>query len=310
MRFEDGPAPSELKDKPDPDENLFEVELPDDEIATVEHEAEQELAAEPEAKAPEPEPEPEAKPKPKRAEDRIRKLVAQRHEVERRAAERIEAAEKRAAELEARLAQIEPVAYKASEGDYEGRLKEAKLRAKQLLDEGDTLGASEAFVEASVIATNLQRVREKSQQVETHWQQQRERPQAQPQAPEAPEAYHRWHARNTWFQRDPALTQAAIEVESEVRATGEYHPDEDEYYEAIDERLAARMSAQRPEQRRSPSPAPAPSPVAPVGRATSAPASGTSRKVTMSPRDVAEAARWGVSPETWARQARRGGVMD
>lgn len=306
MRFEDGPAPSEAGKKPDLDENLFEVELPDDEIATVEHEGEPE--PEPEAKAHEPEPEapePEAKPKPKRAEDRIRKLVAQRHEIERRAAERIAAAEQRASELEARLAQIEPVAYKASEGDFEGRLREAKLKAKRLLDEGDTEGASEAFIEASMIANNLQRVREKSQQVDTHWQQQRERPQAQPQANDAPEAFHRWHARNPWFRNDPALTQAAVEIDAEISRSGEYHPDEDEYYEAIDERLAARMSPQR----RSPSPVPAPSPVAPVGRATSAPAS-NSRKVTLSQRDVAEAARWGVSPEVWARQARRGGVMD
>lgn len=97
-----------------------------------------------------------------------------------------------------------------------------------------------------------------------------------------------WHSRNSWFGQDEAMTALTMGVHGKLVGQG-VEPASDEYFAAIDKEVRLRFPEKFGKPRKT-------SPVAPASRSTA------TRKVTLSPTEVARANKYGIPLERFAAE--------
>ena len=189
--------------------------------------------------------------------------------------------------------------------EYDNRVQSEIEGAKRLLKDAQEAGDSDAVVEATTVlsrataeAENLRRlsaqqqVRQKSapQEVPVEPYQ----PTLQPQQAAGPDPKaEKWAEKNTWFGDDQAMTFAAFGIHKELVEEG-VDPTSDNYYVQVDNRMAENFPHKFSNEQSAP--------VQQVA-ASSRGASGkkSSRKIRLSPSQVAIAKRLNVPLEEYAK---------
>jgi len=233
---------------------------------------------------------------------RIDKLTYQMREAERQRDEAVDYAQK-IQEQNGSLQQKLRSSDSTLVNEYEARVNSETERARKALKEAQELGdaeaialATEAVAKTSVEAQNVQRLQA---QQKSNVRRPLRRPQPRPSAP-APEAAppdpraEDWAEKNSWFGTDRGMTFAAFGVHQEL-LNDNVDPSSDEYYRRIDERMRDYFPQKFDE----------PKNVQQVagssrGAGTTKPGS---RKVKLSPSQVAIAKRLGVPLEDYAKYA-------
>ena len=235
---------------------------------------------------------------------RIDKLTYKMREAERQRDEAVNYAQsvnQTATSLKEKLKNSDTSLFK----EYDNRVQSEIEGAKRLLKDAQEAGDSEAVVEATTIlsrataeAENLKRlqaqqqVREKAKPEEvpvTPYQ-----PTLQPeQAPGPDPKAEAWAEKNEWFGDDQAMTFAAFGIHKELVEEG-VDPTSDSYYSEVDKRMAENFPHKFSNEQ--------PAPVQQVA-ASSRGASGkkSSRKIKLTPSQVAIAKRLNVPLEEYAR---------
>jgi hypothetical protein len=129
----------------------------------------------------------------------------------------------------------------------------------------------------------------------------------------APETYngyglkaYQWAASNEWFNQDQILTNAALVIDAQLKEEG-FDPEEDEYYQEIDRRLAENFPQKFgkateevvAEQPRKKSTSTASQVVAGASHTSASP---SNKKVKLSQEDVRLAQKWGITLEQYAAE--------
>ena len=189
--------------------------------------------------------------------------------------------------------------------EYDNRVQSEIEGAKRLLKDAQEAGDSDAVVEATTVlsrasaeAENLRRlsaqqqVRQKSEPQEVPVEPYQ--PTLQPQQAAGPDPKaEKWAEKNTWFGDDQAMTFAAFGIHKELVEEG-VDPTSDNYYVQVDNRMAENFPHKFSNEQSAP--------VQQVA-ASSRGASGkkTSRKIRLSPSQVAIAKRLNVPLEEYAK---------
>jgi len=233
---------------------------------------------------------------------RIDKLTYQMREAERQRDEAVDYAQKiqdQNGSLQQKLRSSDSTLV----NEYEARVNSDTERARKALKEAQELGdaeaialATEAVAKTSVEAQNVQRLQA---QQKTNVRRPLRRPRLQQSAP-TPEAAppdpraEDWAEKNSWFGTDRGMTFAAFGVHQEL-LNDNVDPSSNDYYRKIDERMREYFPQKFDE----------PKNVQQVagssrGAGTTKPGS---RKVKLSPSQVAIAKRLGVPLEDYAKYA-------
>jgi len=235
---------------------------------------------------------------------RIDKLTYKMREAERQRDEAVNYAQsvnQTATSLKEKLKNSDTSLFK----EYDNRVQSEIEGAKRLLKDAQEAGDSEAVVEATTVlsrataeAENLRRlqaqqqVREKAKPEEVPVE--AYQPTLQPeQAPGPDPKAEAWAEKNTWFGDDQAMTFAAFGIHKELVEEG-VDPTSDNYYSQVDKRMAENFPHKFSNEQ--------PAPVQQVA-ASSRGASGkkSSRKIKLTPSQVAIAKRLNVPLEEYAR---------
>ena len=253
------------------------------------------------------------------AQKRIRQLVAQKKEREAEIEKLLEQNKQMQLELQQQKQEyIEAVgtSLKSSETQVNEKLVIARDSYKRAIDSGD----SDLILQAQEYLNNAQqdviRVADAKRQYESLTPAQKdavaEQQVAQQQAAPA-ETYngyglkaYQWAAGNEWFNQDQILTNAALVIDAQLKEEG-FDPEEDEYYQEIDKRLAENFPqkfgkttqevvADKPRTK----PTSTASQV--VAGASHTSASPSNKKVKLSQEDVRLANKWGITLEQYAAE--------
>lgn len=193
------------------------------------------------------------------------------------------------------------VEQQAAEADYK--------KAIEIGDPDATLEAQKKLNQLSVAAAQYQQAQQAAQQQAQYQQyyaqqaaQQPQQPQQQPQQQAAPAQQEpdpkaqTWAEKNAWFGTDEAMTFAAFGIHKKLVEDEGFDPQSDEYYNEIDKRMRTEFphklntgSDRRPAQT-----------VVGASRTTKAGRS-NSRRVKLSPTQVAIAKKLGVPLEEYAK---------
>jgi len=184
--------------------------------------------------------------------------------------------------------------------NVEHRQAEAEYkRAVELGDPEATLAAQRKLTELSIQAnqyTQAQQAAQQRQQYEQYYAQQAQQaPQQQAPDPKA----EQWAKKNEWFGQDEAMTFAAFGIHKKLVEDEGFDPQSDDYYNELDNRMRGEFphklnstgSERRPAQT-----------VAGVSRSTSGRTG--SKRVKLSPTQVAIAKKLGVPLEEYAKYVR------
>ena len=187
------------------------------------------------------------------------------------------------------------VEHRQAENDYK--------RAVELGDPDATLEAQRKLTELSIQAnqyTQAQQDAQQRQQYEQQYAQQATQQPAQPAQPQAPDPKaEEWAKKNEWFGQDEAMTFAAFGVHKKLVEDEGFDPQSDDYYNELDNRMRDEFphklnntgSERRPAQT-----------VAGVSRSTTGRTN--SKRVKLSPTQVAIAKKLGVPLEEYAKYVR------
>jgi hypothetical protein len=177
---------------------------------------------------------------------------------------------------------------------------EANLkRAVELGDADATVAAQKELTNLTIAADGYARAQ---RQAEARAQQpqppiaQQPVPQAAPQQQRPDPKAEQWAEKNSWFGQDEAMTFAAFGIHKKLIEDEGFDPQSDDYYNELDSRIKREFPHKFGEEQ-SPSRKPAQN-VAGVSRSTS---SGRSRRVKLSPTQVAIAKKLGVPLEEYAK---------
>lgn len=170
-------------------------------------------------------------------------------------------------------------------------IEKAKTDYRKAYEDGDAdkiIEAQERMIKASSQTNRLDQMRQRSAP---------ENYQApEPITPPPDSRAVEWASRNSWFNKDMVMTNAAYAIHDDVVKSG-VQPSSDAYYEAIDSRMREEFPHKfKEEVTDSPSPS-RNTVVTPGGNE-----SGRSKKVRLSPSQVAVAKRLGVPLEEYAKQ--------
>jgi len=186
--------------------------------------------------------------------------------------------------------------------EYGQRLSIQQQQAEANLKRAVELGDADATVAAQKELTNLTIAADgysKAQRQAKARAQQPRQPIAQQPAPQQqrpdPKA-EQWAEKNSWFGQDEAMTFAAFGIHKKLIEDEGFDPQSDDYYNELDSRIKREFPHKFGEEQ-SPSRKPAQN-VAGVSRSTS---SGRSRRVKLSPTQVAIAKKLGVPLEEYAK---------
>jgi len=177
---------------------------------------------------------------------------------------------------------------------------EANLkRAVELGDADATVAAQKELTNLTIAADGYSRAQ---RQAEARAQQLRQpiaqqpAPQAAPQQQRPDPKAEQWAEKNSWFGQDEAMTFAAFGIHKKLIEDEGFDPQSDDYYNELDSRIKREFPHKFGEEQ-SPSRKPAQN-VAGVSRSTS---SGRSKRVKLSPTQVAIAKKLGVPLEEYAK---------
>ena len=238
---------------------------------------------------------------------RIDKLTKRMRESERREQAAVEYAQNVQTESNALKTRMKSL----DEGylsEYGGRITSEQESAENTLRSAMELGDTDAVVVAQRKLTELAVAQERLNQAKVQQQQQvqyqqlqeQQRQQQQQQAPAAPQPAaetdpkaEAWAARNEWFGKDEAMTFAAFGLHKRLVEDEEFDPTSNEYYSELDKRMRNEFPQKLNGGTRKPSQT-----VASVSRSGSP---GRSRKVRLTPSQVAIAKKLGVPLEEYAK---------
>ena len=297
----DGWGEVDISAKPQEDQQIeFELEEEEPKVEEVQvEEPEEEVKEEPEV---------EEVPKElegietKGAEKRIRQLVRQRKERE----ETIQTLLAQNEELKNNLSKkdkevvsITSNSLNVNEQSLEKTIKMAKEAYLEAFDSGEkekVLEAQETLNNAQADLKLLQRMK-----VNTAKQQQELEAQPEPQVQQQPQSTavdvkaQEWAEQNDWFGEDTIKTAAALALDAELKSEG-YDPNDNEFYEEIDNRLEKAFggSSVRVEEN-----TPQPSQVVSGASRSS---QNSRSKVKLSKEDVRLANKWGIPLEQYAAE--------
>jgi len=190
--------------------------------------------------------------------------------------------------------------------EYGGRISSEQEGAETALRSAMDLGDTEATVTAQRKLTELavaqdrlnqakiqQAQYQQQQQAQAQYQQQQAQVAAPQPVPETDPKAESWAARNEWFGKDEAMTFAAFGLHKRLVEDEEFDPTSDEYYSELDKRMRNEFPQKLNGGTRKPSQT-----VASVSRSGSP---GRSRKVRLTPSQVAIAKKLGVPLEEYAK---------
>lgn len=190
--------------------------------------------------------------------------------------------------------------------EYGGRISSEQEGAETALRSAMDLGDTEATVTAQRKLTELavaqdrlnqakiqQAQYQQQQQAQAQYQQQQAQVAAPQPAAETDPKAESWAARNEWFGKDEAMTFAAFGLHKRLVEDEEFDPTSDEYYSELDKRMRNEFPQKLNGGTRRPSQT-----VASVSRSGSP---GRSRKVRLTPSQVAIAKKLGVPLEEYAK---------
>ena len=192
--------------------------------------------------------------------------------------------------------------------EYGGRITSEQESAENNLRSAMELGDTDAVVVAQRKLTELavaqerlnqakiqqqQQVQHQQQQAQYQQQQQQAQAAAPQPAPETDPKAEAWAARNEWFGKDEAMTFAAFGLHKKLVEDEEFDPTSNEYYSELDKRMRNEFPQKLNGGTRKPSQT-----VASVSRSGSP---GRSRKVRLTPSQVAIAKKLGVPLEEYAK---------
>tara|TARA_R110000824_G_scaffold78738_2_gene198606 strand:+ start:2924 stop:3802 length:879 start_codon:yes stop_codon:yes gene_type:complete len=238
---------------------------------------------------------------------RIDKLTYKMREAERQRDEAVSYAQsvnQTATTLKEKLKNSDSSLFKEYDNRVQSEIEGAKIRLREAQDAGDgeaVANATEKLSRVSAEAENLRRLaaqqqvrdRNKTQEVPVDSYQ----PTLQPQASGPDPKAERWAANNKWFGDDQAMTFAAFGIHKEL-VEGGVDPTSDGYYTEVDKRMQENFPHKFLEEQ-----------AAPVQQvaASSRGASGkkSSRKIRLSPSQVAIAKRLNVPLEEYAKHVER-----
>ena len=286
------------------------IDLGDDEITTeveVGGDSEVKVDSEPEVSVSEVSVSEEQEEYQTSVQRRIDKLTKRMRESERREQAAVEYAQNVQTESNALKTRMKSL----DEGylsEYGGRITSEQESAENTLRSAMELGDTDAVVVAQRKLTELAVAQERLNQAKVQQQQQaqyqqlqeQQRQQQQQQAPAAPQPVaetdpkaESWAARNEWFGKDEAMTFAAFGLHKRLVEDEEFDPTSDEYYSELDKRMRNEFPQKLNGGTRKPSQT-----VASVSRSGSP---GRSRKVRLTPSQVAIAKKLGVPLEEYAK---------
>lgn len=252
------------------------------------------------------------------AQKRIRQLVAQKKEREAEIERLLENNKQMQLELQQQKQEyLEAVGtnLKSSEAQINEKLVIARDSYKRAIDSGD----SDLILQAQEYLNNAQqdvvRLADAKRQYEALTPAQRDAVAEQQvtQQTAAPETYngyglkaYQWAASNEWFNQDQILTNAALVIDAQLKEEG-FDPEEDEYYQEIDKRLAENFPQKFgkateevvAEQPRKKSTSTASQVVAGASHTSASP---SNKKVKLSQEDVRLAQKWGITLEQYAAE--------
>ena len=190
--------------------------------------------------------------------------------------------------------------------EYGQRISIQQQQAEANLKRAVELGDADATVAAQKELTNLTIAADgyaRAQRQAEARAQQPQRPIAQQPAPQAAPQQQRpdpkaeqWAEKNSWFGQDEAMTFAAFGIHKKLIEDEGFDPQSNDYYNELDSRIKREFPHKFGEEQ-SPSRKPAQN-VAGVSRSTS---SGRSKRVKLSPTQVAIAKKLGVPLEEYAK---------
>ena len=253
------------------------------------------------------------------AQKRIRQLVSQKKEREAEIEKLLESNKQMQLALEQQKQEyLEAVGtnLKSSEAQINEKLVIARDSYKRAIDSGD----SDLILQAQEYLNNAQqdvvRLADAKRQYEALTPAQKDavaEQQVTQQQQAAPETYngyglkaYQWAASNEWFNQDQILTNAALVIDAQLKEEG-FDPEEDEYYQEIDRRLADNFPQKFgkateevvAEQPRKKSTSTASQVVAGASHTSASP---SNKKVKLSQEDVRLAQKWGITLEQYAAE--------
>ena len=284
------------------------INLGEDEVATEVEVGGEAVKAEPEIVATETSVSEEQEEYQSSVQRRIDKLTKRMRESERREQAAVEYAQNVQSESNALKTRMKAL----DEGylnEYGGRITSEQEGAENALRSAMELGDTDATVAAQKKLTELAVAQERLNQAKTQQaqyqqqiaqqqqiQQQQQEAAAQQPAQPPPEADPKaeaWAARNEWFGKDEALTFAAFGLHKKLVEDEQFDPTSDEYYSELDKRMRNEFPQKLNGGTKKPSQT-----VASVSRSGSP---GRSRKVRLTPSQVAIAKKLGVPLEEYAK---------
>lgn len=226
-------------EKDDDFQEELEVETEVVETEEPEGDAEQER---PEVETEEPEkPKAKAKSPDQKIQERIDRITKARRQAER---ERDEYARK-LQDYESRGRQTEQIAATHYEENLSSRLATAKAELRKAIEEGDADAAVEANGKLAVLSVENEAWKQGKARLKPQEEPQRDPPPRQP-VPASQDLQPSndkaaaWVSRRPWVTTDPKVAPVVEQIDTELSYAG-YDPDDDEYYEEFDRRLAARF---------------------------------------------------------------------
>ena len=192
-----------------------------------------------------------------------------------------------------------------SEYDQRVSTQEEILKTKltNSINTGDVEGQIEAQKQLAKLAIENERLSVAKQEFEqrkvSSEPEQQTQPQTQPPAQPDPKA-RAWAERNEWFGQDEPMTLTAFSIHKRLVETEYFNPTSDEYYEELDRRIRQEFPHKFTEGRSNNQNSR--SPVAPASRSSG---KVQSKKIKLTPSQVAIADKLGVSYEQYAKQLAR-----
>ena len=236
--------------------------------------------------------------KPSKFQKRIDDLVHKQREAERQRDEYYRVAQKIMDEnnsLRQTAQQFSSTSVNEMEARIESDIEKAKSDYRKAYEDGDAdkiIEAQDRMIKAASQNAKLDNMR--SQAAPENYQPQ------EPIAPPPDTKALEWASRNQWFQKDMVMTNAAYAIHDDVVRSG-VQASTEQYYDLIDQRMREEFPHKFQEEAQdTPSPARkgnVAQVVTPGGNE-----SGRSKKVRLSPSQVAVANRLGVSLEEYAKQ--------
>ena len=241
----------------------------------------------------------------KGAQKRIRQLIKQRKDKEEEVARLIRQNEELNNKLQntqKEFSSISKLNLDATEKQLKDKLELARTNYKTAHQEGDTekiLQAQEFLNDAQndLKSVGVTKQQFKEPEVEQK-QEQAQQPQQQYQQPTPDPRAQSWAEQNDWFGEDKVRTAAALAIDADLKEEG-FSPQDEEYYQEIDNRLKEAFPHKyKTEETRMQDASPA-QVVSGVSRSSP----GLNKnKVKLSKEDVRLANKWGIPLEQYAQE--------